>query len=523
MRAGDFERAASLANLVLAHGRLHPLVYKARALAHQQKGRHQEALAEFTHARLLTPADPSLHHAIGVCLISLNRPLEALAAFDSAIALDANNGSFHYRKGWTLELLGESDQALSHYERAIAIDPNHPDALGSLATARATAGKIAEARELAERALRLTPNQPTAIIAMAVINLAEKDFAGAERRCRSVIDAAPMTLRGRAALYGLLADALDGQDRVAEAFDAYGLEKNDIRALNAPGHANQPRPNETIDRIASHVENSPREMWSSTSSELSSPARSHVFLLGFARSGTTLLEQVLASHSDIVALEEQDLLADAARDFLADDAGLDRLAAATGDDLDSYRNAYWQKIERLGANIDGKVLVDKFPMNTIKLPLIAKLFPNAKIIFALRDPRDVVQSCYRRHFEVNAVNFEFLSLEGAAGLYASAMRLGAACREKRLLAEHRHRYEDMVADFDTSIAAVCDFIGVEWQDTLREFHTHDLLPVRSPSAAQVHRPLYNEGVGQWRRYAEQLAPVFPVLEPWVEAFGYPRD
>lgn len=523
VRAGNFDRAASLANSVLALGQHHPMVYNARALAYQQRGQFREALAEFTQALALAPNDANLQNAIGVCLINLNRLMEALQAFDNAIALAPDSAPPHYRKGWTLEMLGEREQALSHYERAVAIDPNHADALASLAASRAAAGKTAEARELAERALKINAHQGTAIAALGIIDIAEKNFSAAEQRFRAVLGGAPMTPRANAILQGLLADALDGQDRVEEAFSAYKLEKKKIRDLNAQVYAKLQSPCETVDRIATHVETSTPEMWSSAAGQSRSPARGHVFLLGFARSGTTLLEQVLASHSDVAALEEQDLLASAAQSFLTDDAALNRLTSASQQELDVFRKAYWQRIEQLGLKVEGKVFVDKLPMNTIKLPLIAKLFPDAKIIFALRDPRDVIQSCYRRHFEVNATNFEFLTLEGAANLYASVMRLGTACRGKIPLSEHWHRYEDMIADFDASIAAVCDFIGIGWQDSMREFHTRDLLPVHSPSAAQIRRPLYNEGVGQWRRYAKQLAPVIPVLEPWVEAFGYPRD
>ena len=523
VRAADYGRAALLANSVLALGHHHPMVYNARALAFQQKGQHDEALAEFTQARTLSPDDANLQNAIGVCLISLNRPLEALQAFDSAIARDPKNAQFHYRKGWTLELLGGGENSIAHYERAVSLDPNHADALSSLAAARATAGKTEDAKRLADHALRINPNQATAIVALGIIDLAQENFEAAEHRFRSVVDTAPMTLRARAILQGLLADALEGQNRIPEAFASYELEKRQIRELYADAYANLPRPRETVDRITFHVENSKREASPTAASKVSSPARTHVFLLGFPRSGTTLLEQVLATHPDVIALEEQDLLADTAQLFLTDDEGLSRLATDNGTEFEFHRSAYWRTIERLGFDVGGKVIVDKLPMNTIKLPLIAKLFPDARIIFALRDPRDVVQSCYRRHFEINAANFEFLSLEGAAGLYASVMRLGAACREKLLLSEHLHRYEDMIADFDKSTASVCNFIGVEWSASLREFHTRSLLPVASPSAAQIRRPLYAEGTGRWRRYADQLAPVRPILEPWIEKFGYPKE
>jgi len=157
------------------------------------------------------------------------------------------------------------------------------------------------------------------------------------------------------------------------------------------------------------------------------------------------------------------------------------------------------------------------------LPLVAKLFPGARILFAIRDPRDVVFSCYRRQLKINADTSAFLSLEGTARFYAYTMRLAEIFREKLQLNILEHRYEAMVEDFDGRVRAVCDFIGVEWAETMRDFDRHDsVVDIRSPSASQVRRPLYGEGVAQWRRYADQLAPIYPIVAPWVEKFGYPK-
>jgi hypothetical protein len=104
------------------------------------------------------------------------------------------------------------------------------------------------------------------------------------------------------------------------------------------------------------------------------------------------------------------------------------------------------------------------------------------------------------------------------------MSLAELCRQKLPLNVFEHRYEDMVDDFDGRVRAMCDFIGVPWAETMREFNKHaPYVDLRSPSAIQVRRPLYSEGVGQWRRYANELAPILPILAPWVEKYGYPPD
>jgi hypothetical protein len=152
------------------------------------------------------------------------------------------------------------------------------------------------------------------------------------------------------------------------------------------------------------------------------------------------------------------------------------------------------------------------------------MFPDARIIFALRDPRDVILSCYRRHFVINTTMFEFLTLDDAVDLYGAVMRLGNAAHAKLPLAFYDHRYEDLVADLNGSLARLCEFIDLPWNEAMADFHRAETgLDVRSPSALQIRRPLNPDSVGAWRRYRTQLTPVLPLLRPWAEQFGYPGE
>lgn len=155
------------------------------------------------------------------------------------------------------------------------------------------------------------------------------------------------------------------------------------------------------------------------------------------------------------------------------------------------------------------------------LPLIHLLFPNAKIIFALRDPRDVVTSCFTQQFLLNAAMFQFLSLETTARYYDAVMRLAETARARLPLDLHVVRYEDLVADFDSEVASLLRFLDLPWDERVHGFHdTARSRLIRTPSAAQVRQPLYASSVARWRRYERQLEPVLPKLKPWLEAYGY---
>jgi len=161
------------------------------------------------------------------------------------------------------------------------------------------------------------------------------------------------------------------------------------------------------------------------------------------------------------------------------------------------------------------------PLASVQLPVIAKLFPDARLLFARRDPRDVVLSCFRRRFGMNPAMYQLLTLDGAAAYYDAVMRLSEVYRDLLTLPRHEVHYESLVEDFEGTTRAVCDFLGVRWTDDMRDFAAKARSRgISTPSAAQVARGLNREGQGAWRRYREQMAPVLPLLQPWVGPFGY---
>lgn len=254
--------------------------------------------------------------------------------------------------------------------------------------------------------------------------------------------------------------------------------------------------------------------------EPDAPARL-LFVLGFPRSGTTLLGQILATRPRVALLEERPLLAKAVAHFYDPPDGPARLAAASEAELDGYRADFWARVAAHGIALpQGRLVVEQTAFNTVYLPLILRLFPAAPIVFALRDPRDVVFGCFRRRFAPNRFTLEFSTLEGAAQLYCDTMQLTETCRQKLGFRPLEIRNEDLIADFDHESQRLCAFAGLDWNDAVRDFHQsgHTLTTVSGP---QIRRGLSDAGVGQWRRYAQEMAPVLPMLRPWVDRFGYP--
>jgi hypothetical protein len=251
-----------------------------------------------------------------------------------------------------------------------------------------------------------------------------------------------------------------------------------------------------------------------------------VFLVGFPRSGTTLLDQILSSHSRIVCIEEREHFAEALAEVIRDADKLARFGMLSAEEIETARGEYWRRVRSENKLSPDVLLVDKLPLNIVVLPLIRRVFPDAKVIFALRDPRDVILSCYQQRFGMNAAMAQFLELGSAAAYYDAIMRLFDVCRQRLALDLHEVRYEDVVADLESAARGLAGFLGLDYEAGMLDFNATALKrDINTPSARQVIQPLviqplYTRSIGRWRRYGEQLGPILPILEPWVKRFGY---
>jgi Flp pilus assembly protein TadD len=518
----DSARAMAMAEAALADGRDEAWLPAVVGYGLKDQGQFEEAIVAFGKALERDPDNVSLMTQVGFCLLELGRRQEAVRVLGMAVKLDPQSAEASFGYGWAAENLGALDSAKSAWERAVSLDPNRADALAGLSGLAARRRDWETARRLGERAAALDPALTDPPMHLATIDIGVGQFDAAERRLRELIVRSDMKPLARANAKIMLGDTLDAAGRYDEAFAAYTDGKCDLKTEYAPQFAEseRPAPPEVVRAMVAEFLETPARDWAAPSRPISrGPARGHAFLMGFPRSGTTLLEQVIATHPDMDALGERPVMIDAEGQFLSRAGGMIRLSETVSDLLEPFRDAYWRRVREFGVNPAGKVFVDKHPLSTTRLPLIHKVFPGAKIIFALRDPRDVVLSCFRRSFKINAGSYEFNTLEGAAGYYDAVMTAGEVYFARLPLEVHRLRYEDLVVDFEGQARALCAFLGVEWTDGLKDFADTERA-IGTPSSTQVRRGLYEEGVDQWRRYATEMQAVMPVLQPWVEKFGY---
>ena len=292
-----------------------------------------------------------------------------------------------------------------------------------------------------------------------------------------------------------------------------------FRAVFAPAFATRPAPQTLIASLAEAV--SLLGPVAPASHHAAEEPRRHVFLIGFPRSGTTLLEQVLEQHPDTVTLGERDCLGEARAAALGSAADFLAFARRPDASMVPFRQRYWQRVRDEGVDVAGRVFVDKHPFHSFFLPLIVRLFPNATILFAVRDPRDVVLSCFRRRFHMNEPNYQLLTIDGSASLYDATMRLVGATLVVMRPRALQCRMEDLIADFEGETRRLCAMLDLEWTTELADFASKVAdRGISTPSGQQLARGLNAEGVGRWRDYAGWLGRVLPLLDPWVDRFGY---
>jgi len=523
MRAGQTREAMRLAAEAAKDGVEHPNVLMFAAYHFLEHNDLDKALLCAQRARDIAPRHPDILNVLGISLTRLNRIDEALSYFDESLRYAPGAFITHFNKATALEQASQLKRAREHFERALGLNPQHADSMTHLAHMAAQRGDMAEAREYGARALRIDPRQVYALFALAAADIADKNFEPALAALSSVSRDPNATPQARSVAFSMMGDALDGLGRNEEAFRAYAQAGDIFHTMHASSFQ-QRNATDFTRRLADYFRQTPAEPWRNTPhGSFASPVKTHVFLVSFPRSGTTLLGQVLAAHPDVETMEEKGCLIDA-YPSLADDAALDRLAAMNGTELDSLRQAYWQRVGELWSAPTKPVFVDKLPLNTALLGVVAKLFPDAKILFAVRDPRDVVLSAFRRRFGMTQQMFELLTLQNTASYYDAVMQIADIYREKLSLQRYDARYETLVEDFTSETKRLCDFLGLTYDPAMEDFAPKSKARhIDTPSAAQVAQGLFAHGIGQWRAYRDQLAPVMPILAPWVARFGYPAE
>ena len=487
------------------------------AMLHNALGVVQEALQRFDEAELnyraALQAQPGLaeaHTNLGNCLRRLGRVFEAEAHLVRAIELQPGFAVAHFNLGVLLQELEQHDRAIAAYRQALAIRPDYLEALNNLGSSLRLQGFVDEASAAFETILQHRPTQVEAHCNLAQFKTYRPGDPHVEQMLAQAHRLASLPEEGRIRYWFTVGKMLEDVGRHEESFAAYARgnrEKHATTPWDEPAHLRLQRriiSTFTRDKLASHAVPDAAE------------GPTPIFIVGMPRSGTSLLEQVLATLPGIHGAGEITWLPETLH-VENGDPGADggefpgTLAGYSTDEYLQLGRRYVERIRELAPNATH--VVDKLPDNFQHIGLIHLMFPNARIVHSMRDPMDSCFSCYSRLFIANNLGYSYDL--GATGRYwVSYIELmrhwHAVLPAGRVLDVS---YEAMVGDLENQARRLVAYLGLPWDDRCLGFHQNRRI-VKTASVAQVRKPIYKTSVARWKAYERHLGPLFELVKDY---------
>ncbi len=493
-------------------------------------GRHGPALAGYRDLTKRFPAAAELWFEMGNAAAGeLNFDL-AGQSYRRAIELAPHNTSLLVLIGQQYQGLRKLDDARACFERAVASDPASVDARISLAVWFEKERRLEDARTAVEACLAEHPRDDQARYFHAFLLHRQKKNSEAETVLRDLIKDGPQYPYVKYASRHLLGVVLDELGQYPEAMRWLLEAKAQVRQLTDVA---------LLEREYDKTDLKRRELLASLTPEMirhwrqEAPSAANryqiAFLGGHPRSGTTLLEQILDAHPDVLALDEsfafnQEVTSHIPMPPASGDIQARILNALSPARTKELRERYVKSLLReVTGEPAARVLLDKNPSPTMSLPAWLRVFPELKVIIALRDPRDVIISCFFLNIMLNATNMNFLSLERTAKHYQDLMDVWLRMRDLGGFDWIETRYEDVVENMETEGRKATEFLGLPWHPDQARYHeTARRKFLFAPTYHDVTQPVYRRAMGRWERYAEALEPLQSRLAPYCRAFGYAK-
>jgi tetratricopeptide (TPR) repeat protein len=480
---------------------------------------------------------------LGLCLLASERPQAAIQAFDRSLSLRPDRLSIRHKWAEAHHMLGTGEEVLKGLRQSAASNPADAATYLAIAHLEGLLGRQPHALEALEEAVRRDGASAEALSALAEKLEQQNEI----QRCETILgqlaalpepggklpilkarlayrlghfeealglaqQAPPSTDVGtRAQLIGQSLDRLGDPAGAFEAFEQ--MNREDARA--GGDVASQARKSRS--ELAEQKSLLTPE-WLHRQADSPAPERLPAFLVGFPRSGTTLLDTLLMGHPGVAMAEEEPMLSSVG-DRLGNFA---RLADLTADEVGALRSTYFDVAGQYVPEAGSKLLIDKNPLAMGSMPIVHRLFPAAPVIFMERHPCDVVLSCFMMRFQPTGIGTNFLTLEDTALLYDEIMRFWTRSTELLPLRVYTIRYERLVEDLEGELRPLADFLGLSWLPEILD-HRNTAKKrsfIKTPSYAQVMEPVTKKAVGRWIRYRDQLEPVLPILQPWIDRLGY---
>ena len=495
--------------------------FLGRAESWKSKNNPEKAVDDYSKALSIDPSSYIAFLNRGVALKQLDRFDDAVADYRKAILLKPDFVEAHTNLGNTLQELGRIDDAKESFARAISLKPGFMDAhlyLFELLEKTNDVEGLFAALEVAKP----KSNRETAdfLFYNALAYFRKDSHEEALKLLSQIVDSDISDIR-KPKYYKLKGDLLQHDGNYGAAFTAYEASNDAVKAsseyqrqkFGAEQYFQEKK--SMLQQLRKRSEQLPYN------NKIVVKRQQPAFLVGFPRSGTTLLDNILRSHSRIDVVEEQPMLARAlsAVKNPQDLTSIEQMDEVT---FASAYEIYFEELEKHVSRSDAAIVIDKLPLNILELPMIKQLFPNAKFIFAVRHPLDCILSCWMQTFKLNPAMANMLDLNQIVDFYCMTMECFELSKKRYQLDVHRVRYEDLVGNLTGEASNILGFLGLSWEDTLLNYHTTALAreKIFTPSHSQVIKPIYKTASYRWRHYDDRLEDFKAQVQPWIDEYGY---
>jgi len=517
---GSFDRAAEAYGRALAGGATDPALHVNAGTALRRLGRWREAAY---HLRSALVGGPNIEAtaALSALYLDLEQPAEAIELLHEGLSRSPGSVTLLRQLALAARVDGDGGTARRAARAAVMLAPDDASAAALVAEQAENRASLDDASLWAGRALAIDPRSLAGCrVRLRVDRRLNRNEAALERG--QVLLAGEIKPGRRYPLLFECAQTLEAMGRARDAFAAFA----EAKAAQLIAATTRRDPARAYAQITALTDLYRRGLPSVPETGPTDDGPIPLFLVGFPRSGTTLLDQVLDAHPAITVVEERPLVPGLIARLR--EAGIEYPAGLPNLDPDrraELRAWYRRTMARHAPNPSSGYVVDKMPLNLVHVGFIRQIFPEARFLLALRHPCDVVLSCFMQNFQLNDWMAAFATVEGAADLYRAVFELWETYVSRFDPPRVTVRYEDLVDDLEGQARRVLAFLDLPWHDGMLQFHEHarDRGVLSTPSAGQVTQPIYRTALARWRRYDFAMAPVAESLAEEIRRYGYAEE
>ena len=515
-QTGNLEKASEFWNKAININPNIPEIHNNLATIYINRKDYAVAINYAKKAIEINPNFYLAHNNLGISYKGLKKLIDAKSCFIKTLELNPKYNIAHYNLGIIYYELNEIEKSELSYLKSIELNPNYIFAYINLLNLYEKINDNFKLEELLDKAQGIFKENASIKLFRGKLNYKQKKY----EECINILQSINFYTSNKTreiTRLNFLAKAQDKAKRFEEAFDNFHAA-NKLNMENNSKNYDKNKVLESISLRKDYFRSFNQNDWVKLNSDTPNP----VFLIGFPRSGTTLLDTILRSHKDISVIEEKPIISNF----------IEHLNSKTNNNIDHLKNLndleifdlqkYYLDERNKYIQESKNLIIDKMPLNMIHTAEIIRFFPNAKFILAIRNPCDCVLSSFMQSFKLNDSMANLNNLDDSVHFYSEVMELWDVYEKQFKINFHQIKYEEIITNFQSSISNLLNFLQLEWSNKINNFNktAKNRGLIATPSYDQVNEPLYNSSINRWKNYENKFKNLLTKLDPWIEKYGY---